>query len=587
MSWVHPGAILIFGSLLALFMKGRVRQVYLLILPVAALISLLTLKTGQYGVFHLLHEEIIFGRVDKLSLVFAYVFTIAAFIGMLYASNVKEVGHHIASYVYAGSAIGTVFAGDFISLFIFWEAMAFSSVFLILAGRTEESYGAAYRYILIHVIGGMLLMGGMKLVFHETGSIEFTQITLGSLGSWMMLIGILVNAAAWPLNAWLPDSYPRASVAGAVFLCAFTTKSAVYALIRGFSGAEILVPIGVIMVLYGIIYAMMENDIRRVMAYSIVSQVGYMVVGVGIGTEMAINGVSAQAVAHILYKGLLFMATGSVLFMAGTAKMTELGGLYSRMPKTFWLYMVGALSIAALPLTSGFVAKPVILGAVSGAGHETTWVLLTIASFGTMLYAALKVPYLVFIGETTNRTYNDTVTDPPSHMTVAMIIAAVLCVLIGIFPGALYNLLPFAMEYHPYGAEHVVLALEGLAFTAVAFVIARKAIRACPLITIDTDWFYRVLGRAFLWFANRVLAVIDDAVSNSYKTIVEAWGFFIARASLCFDVAIVDGIVNGVAKGVVGMSTALRTFQTGIVQHYAAGILIGLLVLLNLYFIIS
>jgi multicomponent Na+:H+ antiporter subunit D len=589
--WIHPGAILILGSLLVPFLKGRLRQGYLLLLPVLAFISVMTTGEGSYGVFHILHEEVVFGKVDSLSTIFGYVFSIAAFISILYGIKVKESGHHIASFVYAGSALGVTFAGDFISLFAFWEFMAFSSVFLILYRKTKASYNAAYRYILIHVFGGVCLMGGMKLIFAQTGSIELVNLTLGSLGTWLMLIGILVNCAAIPFNAWLPDAYPNATISGAVFLSAFTTKSAIYVLIRTFSGTEILIVIGVVMALWGVIYAMLENDIRRVQAYSIISQVGYMVVGIGIGTHLAINGVVAHAFAHILYKGLLFMATGSIIYMTGKSKMTELGGLVRYMPKTFILYMFGALAISAFPLFSGFVSKSVILSAAGEEHLMIPYLLLTVAAAGTFLYTGLKIPYLVFFSRDRFadgvREAEAPPTDPPGHMLFAMGIAAAFCVLIGLFPGVLYQFLPYDMHYAAYTPEHIVWSLELLLFAALGFCIFRRSITAVPSISLDTDWFYRMFGLGFMCFAKKVVAVVDDTVSNAYKTIVIKFGRGIASSSYSFDSTIVDGVVNGVARFVVGLSASLRRIQTGQLHDYAMGALSGILVLISLIIILN
>ena len=590
--WIHPGAILILGALLVPLIRGPARQGYLLLLPALALLSVFSSQLGTYWTCELLGQEVVFGRVDKLSLVFGYVFCIAAFISVLYGLRVKEAGHQVSALLYAGGGLGVTFAGDFITLFVFWEVMAFSSVFLILYRKTEDSYAAAYRYVLVHVFGGVCLLGGAILQYSITGSIEFTLMELTDASTWLILIGFMVNAAVLPFNAWLPDAYPRATVSGAVFMSAFTTKSAVYVLLRGFSGTDMLIYFGVAMAIYGVVYAILENDIRRVQSYSIVSQVGYMVAGVGIGTELASNGVVAHAFAHILYKGLLFMATGSVLYMTGRSAMTELGGLSKYMPRTFVFYMVGALAISAFPLFSGFVSKSLILTAAAEEHLTYSWLLLSTAAAGTFLYTGLKLPYLVFLGGREGidrfgpgqlKEGEKAPTDPPLHMQLAMAIAAILCVFFGVYPEALYGMLPYAMHYEPYTPEHVVWSLEILFFTALAFTLFAKTLVATPTINIDTDWFYRKFGRIFISFARGVVAKVDDAVSNSYKTFVIKWGRKTAAGSYKFDSGVVDGIVNGVAAFVVSFAGTFRRVQTGLVHDYALGFLAGVLVLISFF----
>jgi multicomponent Na+:H+ antiporter subunit D len=581
--WVHPGAILILGSVLVPVFKGRVKQAYLLFLPALAFLSVLTMSEGTYGVYHFLGQEITFGRVDKLSLAFAYVFTIMAFIGMCYGLHVKEDGHHIASLVYAGSAAGVAFAGDFLTLLVFWEFLAFSSVFLILYRRTRAAYNAAYRYILVHAFSGVCLMGGIFLQYTYTNSFAFNPVDVGGLAGALILTSFIINAAVPPLGAWLPDAYPEATVTGAVFMTAFTTKSAVYALARGFAGTEILIWLGTIMAVYGVVYAVLENDIRRLLAYHIVSQVGYMVAAVGIGTEMAVNGATAHAFAHILYKGLLFMGAGSVLYMTGRSKLTELGGVYKTMPITFILYMVGGFAISSVPLFSGFVSKSIVVSAAGESHLPWVWLFLTLASAGTFLHTGLKLPYFTFMAKDAGVKGKE----PPLNMLAGMGLAAFLCIFIGIYPKFLYNLLPYPIDYKPYTPEHVVWTLEILLLTWLGFYIYIKKLGGESTITLDTDWSYRMGARAFMWFADRVIAAADSVVGNAYKVLVLSSSVRTASGSLKFDLGVIDGIVNGVANVVLNLSSRMRRIQTGQLQHYAVAILFGLFVLLNLVFFLS
>ncbi|MBI5971187.1 MAG: Na(+)/H(+) antiporter subunit D [Deltaproteobacteria bacterium] len=601
--WAHPGAILIIGAALVPFLKGRIKQTYLLILPVLAFAAIVSAAPGTHGVVHLLNQKLVFGRVDRLSLVFGYIFAIMAFIGVIYGMHVKRDGEYIAALLYVGGSMGAVFAGDFITLFIFWELMAFASLFLIWFKGDKASDEAGYRYILVHIFGGVCLLGGIILYYANTGSIEFNAIKTGGPAFYMILAGFLINAAVPPFSAWLADAYPEATIMGAVFMCAFTTKTAVYVLIRGFAGTELLIWMGVIMAVYGVVYATLENDGRRLLAYHIISQVGYMVAGIGIGTELALNGSTAHAFAHILYKGLLFMGVGAVMQMTGKRKLTDLGGIYKTMPITMILYMVGAFSISAFPLFSGFVSKSMVISAAEESHIGWAVLLLTSASSGTFISLGLKLPYYMFFGEDSGiRTK-----EPPLNMLVGMGIAAFLCIAIGVWPGALYSVLPFPVDYAPYTAQHVVTALGILLFTALGFFLLLKRIHPEPSRSLDTDWFYRKGARLFLKFAERPVATVDAFVGELHTTMALGPAKRLASVSLSFDIGIIDALVNlagwltrfaawvahkfdvYVVDGLVNSAATLvsvnagawRRLQTGQIQNYALIMVLGLVVIIG------
>ena len=389
---------------------------------------------------------------------------------------------------------GVVLAGDLLSLYLFWEVMAVSSTFLIIASRTKESREAGFRYILVHLIGGLFLLAGIVLYIQKTGTITFDYIGLSGLESYLIFIGIALNAAAIPLHAWLPDAYPMGTPTSTVFLSAFTTKSAVYLLIRTFPGTELLIWIGAFMVFIPIFYAVLENDIRRVLAYSLLNQIGFMLVGTGLGSELALNGAVAHAFCHILYKGLLFMAAGAVLYETGKIKCTEIGGLYKTMPWTCLFCIVGAASISAFPLFSGFVSKSMVVTATVDKGLVMVYLVLQFASAGVFHHAGIKVPFFTFFGHDSGIRAKD----PSWNMMLAMGIAAFACIFIGVHPAPLYNLLPFPVEYVPYTGAHVVGQLQLLMFGALAFALLILSGYYPPeikSINLDVDWFYRKLGR--------------------------------------------------------------------------------------------
>ncbi|MEA3358757.1 MAG: Na(+)/H(+) antiporter subunit D [Thermodesulfobacteriota bacterium] len=524
---VPPAFIFIFGALLLpILRERRLRQFFQLLIPVIAFIDLLYMPNGTYWVYNFLGYDLILGRVDKLSMCFGYVFVIVAFLGMIYALHIREFGQHIAAFLYIGSTLGVTFAGDFFTLFVFWEIMAVSSVFLIWYRRDKAALDAGFRYIMVHIFGGCVLLAGILIHIANTGDTFFSAVECGGLGSKLLLLGFIINAAVPPFHAWLSDAYPEGTITGSVFLTAFTTKSAVYVLLRGFSGVEILVWLGAIMAIYGVVYAVLENDIRRLLAYHIISQVGYMVCGVGLGTEMAINGASAHAFSHILYKALLFMGMGAVIHVTGKRKMTELQGrgLYKKMPITLSLYMIGAFSISAVPLFNGFISKTMVVAATSELHRPIIHLLLHLASIGTFLHTGLKLPYGTWFGKSQSETgiaeEEIEAKEPPLNMLIAMAMAALLCIITGVYPKVLYNLLPYTVYYHPYTPQHVFSMIQLLLLTAAAFWLYIDKLGGEPTISVDTDWFYRKPGVFILWLCSHPLQNIRLGLQRAFTGMV-------------------------------------------------------------------
>jgi multicomponent Na+:H+ antiporter subunit D len=462
-------------------------------------------------------------RVDALSRLFALIFATIAAIGAVFALHVRRAGEQAAVLAYAGGAIGVTLAGDWIAAFVFWELMTASSVLVVWHGPSEQAGPAGLRYLLMHVLGGSLLLAGIMMHVAGGGPTAFEEWAAIWRAGWsvpaaLMLAGVAVNAAIPPLHAWLTDAYPEASVTGMVFLSAFTTKTAVYLLIRAFPGSDLLLWAGVIMALYGVVYAVLENDIRRLLAYHIISQVGYMVAGVGMGTSMSLNGAAAHAFCHILYKALLLMGAGAVIAATGRRKLTDLGGLAARMPAVTALYMIGAFSISGFPLFSGFVSKSVIVSAAAEGGWPAAELLLTLASVGTFLHTGLKLPYFTFFGP--DRGIE--AAPLPRNMIVGMGLAAALCIGLGVFPGWLYARLPFLpFEYHPYSADHVTATAQLLLGTGVAFWLLLRKLAGEPTRSLDIDALYRRL----------VPAVVGGAATRSAAAGVasRAGGLALAR----------------------------------------------------------
>ncbi len=488
--FLNPALILIAGGLLIPLLLPNLRGIATWVLPVLSLWQLCTLPYGNHVAVEILGYTLTTLRLDKLSFIFGVIFHIAAFLGALYALHVRDSVQQMASLIYAGAAIGAVLAGDLITLFVYWELTAVSSVFLILARRTERAYRAGMRYLIIQIGSGVLLLAGVILHVQQTGSLAFDHLGIGSAGTTLIFFAFGIKCAFPLLHNWLQDAYPEATVTGTVMLSAFTTKLAVYALARGFPGTEALIWIGAVMTAFPIFYAVIENDLRRVLAYSLNNQLGFMVVGVGIGTEMSLNGTAAHAFCHILYKALLFMSMGAVLLRVGTIKGSELGGLYKSMPYTTVFCIVGAASISAFPLFSGFVSKSLILDAAAIEHFTGVWLVLIFASAGVFHHSGIKIPYFAFFAHDRGLHCQEA----PLNMLIAMGITAFLCIAIGVYPAPLYALLPYPVDFEPYTTAHVINVLQLLMYSALAFAVLMRTGLYPPelrLINLDSDWVYR------------------------------------------------------------------------------------------------
>ena len=341
MSSLPPFAPFFLAAALALLTGGRLRAAVLVALPILGALNLYHLPDGALWQLSFLSNELEPVRVDRLSRLFGYLFHIGALLGIVFALHIRDRFEIVGALVYAGSALGAVFAGDLVTLFVFWELMAVSSVCLVWARRTERATRSGFRYLVIQVLSGVLLLGGAAAHALENGTLAFTYIGLDGVAGWLIFLAFGIKCAFPFLHNWLTDAYPEATPTGTVFLTAFTTKVAVYALARGFPGTELLVWIGAMMTCFPIFYAVIENDLRRVLAYSMINQIGFMVCGVGIGTELAVNGAVAHAFNDVIFKGLLMMSMGAVLHMTGRIDGSDLGGLYKSMPITTVLCIVG------------------------------------------------------------------------------------------------------------------------------------------------------------------------------------------------------------------------------------------------------
>ncbi|MDX1374868.1 MAG: Na(+)/H(+) antiporter subunit D [Burkholderiales bacterium] len=556
---LSPAWTLILGAALAPLLPGRARAAWVVLIPLAGLLQLWLLPHGEHGRLAFLGHELVLARVDRWSVLFVLIFLIAALLSAIYALHVRDALQPAAGLAYAGSAIGAVLAGDLLTLFVFWELTAITSVFLIWARGTRRAYRAGMRYIVIQLLSGMLLLFGAAQQVSATGSLRFEHLGLDAPGGLLIFLAFGIKCAFPLLHNWLQDAYPEATESGTVFLSAFTTKLAVYALARGYAGTEALIWIGATMTAFPIFYAVIENDLRRVLAYSLNNQLGFMVVGIGIGTELALNGTAAHAFSHILYKALLFMSMGAVLHRVGTVNGSELGGLYKSMPWTTGFCIVGAASISAFPLFSGFISKSMILSAAAEEGLLLTFLVLLFASAGVFHHSGIKIPYFAFFAHDSGKRC----AEAPMNMLVAMAVTAALCVGIGVYPDPLYAMLPFAVDYVPYTGSHVLSQLQLLVFSALAFSVLMRTGIYPPemrLVNLDSDWLYRRAAPSLLGLAMRGI----DALGEGLRTLARA-----AAARIALALQRHHGI-----EGVLA-----RTWTTGGVALWVAILLAAYLVL--------
>ncbi len=520
---LHPGFILIFVGFIAMVLPKMLRRIVLAVGPLFAFYAAVNMEIGTdlniefFGTGY----QLGYMYVDKLSYIFCMIFALMACIGGIYSCHNENRMEALSSMSYAGCALGVTLAKDWLTLIFFWEALAITSMFLIWCRNKPESRRAGFRYVLVHMFGGNLLLLGM---FLKLGQGESLVVNLAQgahdAAFWAILIGVAVNAAIPPVNAWLVDAYPEGTITGSVFLSSFTTKVAVYALIRIFAGTDFLMGLGCFMAIYGAAYAIMENDMRRLLGYHIISQVGFMVAGVGVGTAMALNGAAAHAFSHILYKSLLFMCAGAIIYATGIRKINELSGMAKKMPFVSFCFFVAAFSISGVPLFNGFISKTITIAAASAAGYDWVYNLLELASIGTFLSITLKMGYFIFLRDTDNNV--ELKNHLPKNMYAAMGIGAVLCFLYGVCPDLLYRYLPFGDPgYEPFTAAHILSYIEILVVTMIPFMMFLPRMEPHTAISLDTDWLYRKPLYSLISLLSALFCALCSALGSAWGVLYE------------------------------------------------------------------
>ncbi len=489
---VAPFLVFFAGAAIVALSPARLRSIILVATPLAGIVNLWFGDPAAIPDAALMDIVLVLHHGDRLSELFGWLFHLAALIAAIYSLHTNDRLQQVAALAYAGCAQGAVFAGDLVTLFLFWEGLALTSAALILARRTPGCVGTALRYLAVQVTSGLLLLAGVTVLHAAGAGTGLAVMELDGTAAWLIFMALGIKCGFPLLHGWIIDAYPEATETGAVLMSAFTTKVGIYALARLFPGTEELIWIGAVMAMFPIFYAVIENDLRRVLSYSLINQLGFMVVGIGVGTDMAINGAVSHAFSHVLYKSLLFMSMGAVLYRTGRMGGSDLGGLYRTMPATTGLCIVGAASISAFPLFSGFISKAMIMVAVIEEGHDLIWLALLFASAGVFHHAGIKIPFFAFFAHDSGLRPREA----PPAMLLAMAIAAAACILIGVWPEFLYAMLPHGVHYEPYAWSHILAQCQLLFFSALAFVLLklyRLYPPELPGVNVDADWCYRWL----------------------------------------------------------------------------------------------
>ena len=484
----HPGIFLILCGIIAAILPGKLKKLALVGGPLICLIMLLLTPIGTTDKLIIFHRySLEYLNITQENYMFLFVFILIALVGGIYAAHIKGSLESFCALNYAGAGIGVALAQDWITMLVFWEYMAVTSLCLVWCNRTPESTKAGFRYLIMHMLGGNLLLFGVLMKVYQ-GSMAIECLTgYYNLPYWLIFFGIAINAAVVPLHTWLPDAYPESTVTGGVYMSSFTTKVAILSMLRVFSGEQYLIVLGVIMMLYGAIFALMENNIRRVLSYHIISQLGFMVIDIGVGGEIGANAATAHAFSHILYKALLFMCAGAIIKATGLKKITDLGGLAKKMPVVCICFFIAALSITGIPPFAGFTGKSVSMLAAQSTGSTLLEMLMLLGSIGTALSLLFKMGYFTFFG----KDKGIKVKPIPKNMYVAMIAGAALCVLFGVAPNLAYNMLPYPEHYHIYSLHHILEYTQMIPAALLAFMLFLKKMGPHDTITLDFDWIVR------------------------------------------------------------------------------------------------
>lgn len=510
-----PFLPLFIGGLLIAFLPLYGRRALLIAAPLASLMSVFGLSAESIFPINIVGTTVHLLATQEYSLVFGLAFCFAIIAAVLFGfrhARPKEMG---AAMVLASGGLGIVFSGDLLSLLFFWEILMAASVYLIYLGGMAQSVSSSRRYLIMHILGGTFLLAGIAGTIMDSGIAAFPSFQLGwhwpqtstEWSAWLMLLGVMVNLAAPPFSAWLPDSYPAASPFGMVALSAFTTKSAVFVLMMIFAGSAPLIAIGLFTLLYATLMALMQSHLRRHLAYCIVAQVGVMVMGVGIGTEAALTAVAILAFCHIGYKGLLIAAAGSIIHQTGKYRMGDLGGLWRQMPVTAGAIILGAASMAALPITGAFVGKHLLVESLIALGQPFyKWFFVGIA--GIAVY--LLFPWFSLSGKSKNPQAKEV----PIETQLCYGIFGFMALAPGLYPDFLSFLMPGRPDIAMSDAAAIFNQLTMIVCACGAFLLLLPWLKRDKGLILDFDWLYRVLLPHLLTLINQLYKAAESRAAS-------------------------------------------------------------------------
>lgn len=446
------------------------------------------------------------------SRIMVFGFTLVGSLGLLYGLQLSESREQAAALAALASTIGIVFADNFITLFIFWEMLTLSTAGLILFRREPTAFRAGLYFLFFHLAGGLFVLFGILQHYVATGSFALIEPQAGLT---LFMIGFGFKTAFLPLHSWLVKGYPAANFPSSVLLAGITTKIGVYAIARILPPHEVIMLMGASMAVFGVIFALLQTNMRRLLSYHIISQVGYMVAGVGLATAHAVDGALLHVINHMLYKALLFMSVGAVLYAVRTEDLQKLTGdnnaesdlngqfIWKSMPLVTIGVIVGALAISGVPPFNGYVSKYLLKNAMYGTGPAE--IMLMLASIGT----AASFCKLVISGFIKGRA--KIINKIPISSQLAISAAAFFCLLLGIYPQLISSLLPYGTPVNNvytadgiWGAMRLIIA--GILLYLNLAALLKKGIHLSPALRIE----HRVLSFFFREFN------IDDIASRQF-----------------------------------------------------------------------
>nr|WP_195892509.1 Na(+)/H(+) antiporter subunit D [Halopiger goleimassiliensis] len=540
--------LLVFAAALLVLVLPRIAGYAIGALSLAAVLGISMLAPeGQHLAMEsfLGHFEVVPFYVDDFSRLLGIGLGFLGVCAVLYAysSDASRAMTAIA-LSYVGSSVGAVFAGDWLVLVFMWELMALTSTVLVWH-YGGDAVRAGFRYALLHGTGGVIVLFAVAAHYVEAGTFVYGPGGIANgLPALLAVVGMGVNVGFIGLHVWLPDTYPRPHFAASVFLSVYTTKTSAFVLYRAFpvdAGSDLAIYIaymGGLMSVYGATFALLQHDMRALLSYHIQAQIGYVVAGIGIAAAAASELAAAGAMAHtfnnVLFKSLLFMAVGVVIFRTGEEDLYKLGGLWREMPLTAVAFGLGALSITAIPGFNGYVSKGMIFDAADPHYYgveefQVLYYLLWLGAIGTLL-SFIKLGYYVFFhGES-----DIEVADAKPGQTVAMLGLGGACLLFGVWWQGLADLAPLA-EVHdgvietiypggethlfPYSFSHLETAAILTGVAAVTFVVVRKPLSKLdlpdPATVLYPAGYY--VGRWSMLATTELYAAVDRIVVGLVK----------------------------------------------------------------------